>query len=58
MRLLKRLPDSDDFSLVEYIGYIIPPYAIISHTWGLDDDEVTFKDVTKREAKTSLDITS
>jgi hypothetical protein len=23
----------------------IPPYAILSHTWGADDDEVTFDDV-------------
>ncbi|PQE19017.1 hypothetical protein CJF31_00011382 [Rutstroemia sp. NJR-2017a BVV2] len=23
----------------------IPPYAILSHTWGLDDEEVTFEDM-------------
>jgi hypothetical protein len=25
----------------------IPPYAILSHTWGPDADEVTFEDITK-----------
>jgi len=25
----------------------IPPYAILSHTWGSDDEEVTFEDITK-----------
>jgi hypothetical protein len=48
MRLLKRLsdPDDDGFSLVEHFGDDIPPYAILSHTWGDDGDEVTFKDLT------------
>ncbi|KAM3082705.1 hypothetical protein ACMFMF_002359 [Clarireedia jacksonii] len=26
-------------------GDQIPPYAILSHTWGLDDEEVTFEDI-------------
>ena len=47
MRLLQRLPDNSGISLVEHVGNNIPPYAILSHTWGLDDDEVTFKDITK-----------
>ena len=25
----------------------IPPYAILSHTWGDDDQEVTFQDVQR-----------
>jgi hypothetical protein len=25
----------------------IPPYAIISHTWGQDNEEVTFEDMVK-----------
>ena len=29
----------------------IPPYAILSHTWGRDDDEVTFKDLTSGTGK-------
>ena len=52
MRLLQRLPDNGGFSLVERVGDKIPPYAILSHTWGLDDDEVTYKDVTKGRGKT------
>jgi hypothetical protein len=44
MRLL-RLEDDDTFSLVEYFGKDVPPYAILSHTWGADDEEVAFKDL-------------
>jgi hypothetical protein len=25
----------------------IPPYTILSHTWGADGDEVTFRDLTE-----------
>jgi hypothetical protein len=48
MRLLKRLPDDDhnEFSLVDF-GDDIPPYAILSHTWGSDGNEVTFKNLTE-----------
>lgn len=51
MRLLQRLPDDSGFSLVEREGNNIPPYAILSHTWGSDDDEVTFKDIIKSKGK-------
>ena len=44
MRLL-RLEQDGGFSLVEYIGNNIPRYAILSHTWGPDDEEVNFKDL-------------
>ena len=44
MRLL-RLKDDGEFSLVEYVGRNIPRYAVLSHTWGMDDEEVTFKDL-------------
>jgi hypothetical protein len=40
MRLLQLNGDSG-FQLVNRIGKDIPPYAILSHTWGSDDDEVT-----------------
>jgi hypothetical protein len=47
MRLLQ-LKDDGEFSLVEYIrNRDIPPYAILSHTWGAAHDEVTFKDLTE-----------
>lgn len=42
MRLLKRHNDGG-FSLVEQFGDAKPPYAILSHTWGVE--EVTFKDI-------------
>jgi hypothetical protein len=49
MRLLHATGD-DDFSLVEYIDDI-PRYAILSHTWGADYEEVTFKDIYKGKGK-------
>lgn len=33
------------FSLTEHIGKDIPKYAILSHTWGRDNEEVTFRDI-------------
>jgi len=50
MRLL-RLEDDGEFSLVEYFGKNIPQYAILSHTWGADDEEVTFRDLTEGMGK-------
>lgn len=44
MRLLKSNSD-DSFSLTEFTGLEIPNYAILSHTWGADTEEVTFRDV-------------
>jgi len=44
MRLL-RLEGDEGFSLVEFVGKNIPRYAVLSHTWGTDDEEVTFKDL-------------
>ena len=29
----------------------IPPYAILSHTWGADDEEVTFDDLENGRGK-------
>ncbi|CAN9155936.1 unnamed protein product [Alternaria alternata] len=51
MRLLQQQANGDaDFSLVEFIDDI-PPYAILSHTWGADHEEVTFKDIYKGKGK-------
>ena len=44
MRLLQ-LEDNSEFSLVEFVGKNIPRYAVLSHTWGADDEEATFKDL-------------
>lgn len=46
MRLL-RVEEGGEFSLVEFVGKDIPRYAVLSHTWGADDEEVTFKDFVK-----------
>ncbi|RYP61303.1 hypothetical protein DL771_010180 [Monosporascus sp. 5C6A] len=46
MRLLM-LRGNGDLSLTKDLIKDIPPYAILSHTWGDDDQEVTFKDVKK-----------
>ncbi|KAF2686634.1 hypothetical protein K458DRAFT_362825 [Lentithecium fluviatile CBS 122367] len=46
MRLLRRY-DGGDFSLGQFSDEAIPPYAILSHTWGPDTEEVTFEDLTK-----------
>jgi hypothetical protein len=43
MRLLER-KDDGEFSLTKDIVKDIPRYAILSHTWGDDDEEVTYKD--------------
>ncbi|KAH8725618.1 hypothetical protein GQ44DRAFT_598733, partial [Phaeosphaeriaceae sp. PMI808] len=40
--------------LVEFADNEIPPYAILSHTWGSDQDEVTFKDMIEGTGKRLL----
>ena len=39
-----RLLDSSTLKLKWFLAEHIPPYAILSHTWG--DDEVSFSDMT------------
>lgn len=41
----------EDFRLVERHGDNIPSYAILSHTWGADTEEVTFKDLVDGTGK-------
>ena len=48
MRLLRL--EGDKFNLVEHVKSI-PPYAILSHTWGEDGDEFTFKDCIEGTGK-------
>ena len=50
MHLLK-IKDDGEFSLIEFTGDKIPQYAILSHTWGADSEEVTFKDLMKGTGK-------
>jgi hypothetical protein len=44
MRLLQR-KDGDRYSLTEFVGDATPRYAILSHTWGPDQEEATFADL-------------
>lgn len=50
MRLL-RIDGEDRFSLVGFTGQDVPPYAILSHTWGPDHEEVTFQDVINNRGR-------
>ncbi|OCK73542.1 HET-domain-containing protein [Lepidopterella palustris CBS 459.81] len=52
MRLLRR-SNTGEFSLTkDLVGdETIPPYAILSHTWGADAEEVTFEDMTNGTGK-------
>lgn len=51
MRLLQ-LGDHGELSLTRDLLRDIPPYAILSHTWGPDADEVNFKDLQDGTGKT------
>jgi hypothetical protein len=53
MRLLER-KDNGDFILTEFIGDKIPHYAILSHTWGADYEEVTYKDLIEATGRTKI----
>ena len=50
MRLLERKND-DEFTFTKDIIDNIPRYAILSHTWGADTEEVTFRDLTDGTGK-------
>ena len=49
MRLLER--KNDEFTVTKDIIDNIPHYAILSHTWGADTEEVTFRDLTDGTGK-------
>ena len=50
MRLLELKPNGE-FSLTKDLIDNIPPYAILSHTWGEDNEEVTFQDLEQGVGK-------
>jgi hypothetical protein len=50
IRVLKY--ENSEFSLTEFADHKIPEYAILSHTWGHDGEEITFKDIIDRTGKT------
>ncbi|PWY73415.1 HET-domain-containing protein, partial [Aspergillus eucalypticola CBS 122712] len=46
-----RLINVQTYRLEEFSEEQLPPYAILSHTWGSDQDEVSFRDITKRSTE-------
>jgi hypothetical protein len=51
MRLLK-IEENGEFSLTPDIISPTTPYAILSHTWGQDQEEVNFEDINSSSGKT------
>jgi hypothetical protein len=49
MRLLEC--DKDGEFIITSFDNELPPYAILSHTWGADKEEVTFADLVKGDGK-------
>ncbi|KAH8590736.1 heterokaryon incompatibility protein-domain-containing protein [Bisporella sp. PMI_857] len=50
MRLLQLGP-GDELTLTEDLKCDLPPYAILSHTWGGEDDEVNFQEIIEKTGK-------
>jgi len=46
-----RLINVETLKLEEFFDDRVPPYAILSHTWGDDDEEVSFRDIKERKIK-------
>lgn len=53
MRLLTVASDGE-LRLADFVGDYIPPYTILSHTWGNDSEEVTFQDMVEGKGKNKL----
>jgi hypothetical protein len=53
MRLLK-YEENGEFTVISFHNDTIPPYAILSHTWGADTEEVTFADLEQDGGKDKL----
>jgi hypothetical protein len=53
MRLLK-IRGNGEISLTKDLISNIPPYARLSHTWGDDDEEVTFRDLSESSGKDKI----
>jgi hypothetical protein len=51
MRLLETLPNGDFRMTKQSLDNAIPPYAILSHTWGDASQEVTFEDIDHGSGK-------
>ncbi|KAH7007400.1 hypothetical protein EDB80DRAFT_457402 [Ilyonectria destructans] len=46
-----RLINVETLRLESFVGDNIPPYAILSHTWGADANEISFEDLQKRNVE-------
>jgi hypothetical protein len=46
--------ENGEFSLIEFANHNIPEYAILSHTWGPDAEEVRFKDIVEKKRHEKL----
>src|SRR6266498_1677399 len=53
MRLVE-LKNNGEFSLTKDLVHKIPPYAILSHTWGADNEEVTNEDLAEGTGKDKI----
>jgi len=51
MRLLERNSARELSLTKDFVGDNIPEYAILSHTWGADTEEVTFQDLINDTGK-------
>jgi hypothetical protein len=47
-----KLEANGEFSLTNNITYPKTPYTILSHTWGEDNKEITFKNLKDGSGKT------
>ena len=41
------LTNLETLKLEEFLGDGVPPYAVLSHTWGRDDEEISFRDIRR-----------
>jgi len=46
MRLLERNSTGEFILTTDFVDDEVSPYAILSHTWGADTEEVSFEDLT------------
>ena len=56
MRLLK-FTSRGELSYAEFVDDNVPPYAVLSHTWDREDEEVTFKDLKEDAGKSKFGST-
>ena len=54
MRLLEYNNDGELSLTKDFVGGEIPEYAILSHTWGADTEEVTYRDVIDGTGKNKV----